>query len=103
MLVKDFDLVKDIFSVIDCGIVEGYDSFRVEARVGDAYVDIELVVERGGVEVSNAETNFDDSVLYDLIMKLKESFALRGECWISFVMSYEHGGQVKTNFKYSDE
>jgi hypothetical protein len=103
MLVKDFELIKDVFSVIDSGIVDGYDSFRVEARVGDAYVDIELVVERDGMEISNAKTNFDDSILYDLIMKLRKSFALRGECWISFVMSYANRGQVKTSFKYSDE
>lgn len=34
MITEDFTLVKEIFSIIDVGIIEGYDSFCFEVEVG---------------------------------------------------------------------
>ena len=65
-------------------------------------MDTGLTVEKGGVEVTNARTDINGAVLYGLVKRLKENAELRGEHWISFVMSYRQGGQVKTNFKYKD-
>ena len=100
MITKDIDIVKEIFSLIDAGIVHGYDSFRYEVEIHEGYMEEELTVNNNGVEVTNAETDFNGAILYDLIKKLKNSFSKRGENWISFVMSYKHGDEVKTNFIY---
>lgn len=103
MITEDFALVKEIFSIIDAGIVDGYDSFRFEVEAGDGYMDTELTVERNGVEVTNAKTDINDAILYGLVKRLRESARQRGECWISFVMSYRQGEQVKTGFKYDKD
>ncbi|QXI29951.1 hypothetical protein [Pseudomonas vanderleydeniana] len=91
MIDKDFELVKGIFSLVESGIVNGYDYFRYEARFFEGYVETELLVENGGVESENAETDFNGAVLYDLLKKLKLSADGRGEDWKSFVMSYRRG------------
>lgn len=100
MISKDLELVKEIFALVECGIVNGYDSFRYEIEVGEGYMDAELTVENNGVEVTNAETDFNGAVLYGLVKKLKSSAKERGEDWTSFVISYKRGEKVVTNFKY---
>ncbi|GAB3263587.1 hypothetical protein [Chitinimonas naiadis] len=101
MITEDFELVKEIFAIIDEGIVDGYDAFSFEVEVGEGYMDMNLKVDRDGVEIPNARTNINDAILYGLVKKLKESAGGRGEHWISFVMSYRLGDQVRTNFRYA--
>ncbi|MEL4892117.1 hypothetical protein PQU63_11690 [Xanthomonas protegens] len=101
MITKDFDIIKEIFSIIDNGIIEGYDSFNFEVKVEVGYIDTQLTVERNGTVTTDAKTDINDAVLYALVKRLRESAAQRGECWASFVISYRIGEQVKTNFKYS--
>lgn len=103
MITEDFALVKEIFSIIDVGVIDGYDSFRFEVEVGDGYIDTELTVERNGAKVTNAKTDINDAILYSLVKRLRENAGQRGECWVSFVMSYRQGGQVKTDFKYDKD
>lgn len=62
-----------------------------------------LAVEREGVEVTDARTDFDDTALYMLARQLNKNAKERGECWRSFVMSYRRGGQVKTSFNYDEK
>ena len=100
MLTEDLEVVKEIFQLVEAGIVEGYDYFCYEVEVGEGYMEAELTVENGGVEVTNAETDFDSSDVYFLAKKLKGNSVRRGEPWVSFVMSYRRGGEVKTSFKY---
>ncbi|WP_017904717.1 hypothetical protein [Pseudomonas asplenii] len=100
MISKDFELVKEIFSLIESGIVNGYDYFCYEVEFCEGYMDILFVVEKDGVESTNAETNFNRAALYELLKKLKLNAAGRGESWRSFVMSYRRGERVVTNFKY---
>ncbi|WP_343575819.1 hypothetical protein [Pseudomonas sp.] len=99
MITEDFALIKEIFSIIDVGIVDDYDSFCFEVEVGDGYIDTELTVERNGAKVTNAKTDINDAILYGLVKRLRKSAGKRGECWVSFVLSYRQGGQVKTEFK----
>ncbi|MCE4073329.1 MULTISPECIES: hypothetical protein [Pseudomonas] len=101
MITEDIGLVKEIFSILDVGIIEGYDSFIFEVEVGDGYIDFELSVELNGSKTTNAKTNFNYPILYGLVKKLRANADQRGECWGSFVMSYSKGGQVHTNFKYA--
>lgn len=100
MITEDIELAKQIFALIESGIVHGYDAFIFEAEVGEGYIESTLTVESEGVSVTNAETDFNSVVLYRLIDELKANAVKRGENWISFVMSYARGGEVKTNFKY---
>lgn len=60
----------------------------------------QLTVEIDGKQIINGDTDVNGAVLYDLVQKLKESSLERGENWKSFRLSYQNGGQVKTNFKY---
>lgn len=103
MITDDFALVEEIFSIIDAGIVDGYDSFRFEVEVGDSYMDTELTVERNGAKVANAKIDINDAILYGLVKRLRENAGQRGERWISFVLSYKQGEQVKTFFKYDKD
>ncbi|WP_454867701.1 hypothetical protein [Pseudomonas farris] len=100
MITEDLELAKQIFALIESGIVHGYDAFSFEAEVGEGYVESKLTVENDGVAVTNAETDFNSAVLYRLIDELNAKAVKRGENWVSFVMSYARGGEVKTSFKY---
>ncbi|WP_425928379.1 hypothetical protein [Pseudomonas sp. NyZ201] len=102
MIAKDFEIVKEIFSIVDTGIVDGYDSLRFEVEAREGYIDVSLIVERDGVFISDARTDINNSILYDLVKRLRESAGQRGERWSSFTMSYRQGEQVKTNFKYGE-
>lgn len=103
MITEDFKIAEDIFSLLNDGIVNGYDSFKFTAEVHEGYMETELSVTSDGVESDNPQTNFNGAVLYDLVKKLKSSFSSRGENWESFTMSYTQGGQVKTHFEYPEE
>ncbi|WP_219095148.1 hypothetical protein [Pseudomonas sp. UMAB-40] len=100
MITEDLELVKKIFALIESGIVHDYDSFSYEVEVGEGYLEWQLKVEINGVSVTNAETNFNGAILHSLVDELNANAVKRGEKWVSFVMSYTHGGEVKTNFKY---
>lgn len=101
MITEDFNIIKDIFSIIDDGIVNGYDYFTFEVKVEVGYIETQLTIERNGIATTDVKTDINDAVLYALVKRLRESAAQRGECWASFVISYRIGEQVKTNFKYS--
>lgn len=66
----------------------------------DGYMVEEISIEKNGVVNEQPQTDFNGAVLYRLIKELKASAASRSENWSSFVMSYDVGGQVKTNFVY---
>lgn len=63
-------------------------------------MEAELSVKKNCVDSTDPETDFDSFLIYDLVKKLKENAVSRGESWHSFVLNYERGGSVKTNFKY---
>lgn len=100
MISEDFLLFNEVFSIIDAGIIDDHDAFQFTVGVGDGYMDIELKVKKNDIETTSAHTDFNEAVLYGLIKKLNENARQRGECWSSFTMTYERGGQVKTKFKY---
>jgi len=100
MITKDIEIVKSIFELLQSGIVEDYDAFRYEAELCDRYMVEEVTIEKNGVGNEQPQTDFNGAVLYRLIKELKASAASRSENWSSFVMSYDVGGQVKTNFVY---
>ena len=100
MIAEDFSLFNEIFSIINAGIIDDYDAFRLTVEVGDGHIDTDLKVKKNKIESASASTDFNDAVLYGLIKQLNESAKQRGECWTSFIMTYEWGGQVKTVFKY---
>lgn len=100
MIAKDFELVKEIFTLIESGIVNGYDYFCYEIKVGEGYMEAELIVENAGVRAANVQADFNGAILYDLVKRLKHSAKERGEDWTSFAISYRRGEKVVTNFKY---
>lgn len=100
MITEDFELVKEIFQIVEAGIVQGYDAFRYSVEWGGNYMEADLSVEKNGSEVWDAETDFNNSKIYALVEKLHENAVARGEPWTSFVLSYREGEQVKTKFNY---
>ncbi|NWB51288.1 hypothetical protein [Pseudomonas gingeri] len=100
MVAEDIELTKQIFSLIESGIVHDYDAFRYEAEIFDGYMREQLSVEKNGLEVTDAERDYNGAVLYRLLRELKGNAVKRGEDWAMFVMSYRRGGEVKANFEY---
>jgi hypothetical protein len=97
---EDFELVKQIFTIVESGIVHGYDAFLYKVEMGPGCMESELSVQNNGVVVNDAETDFDGFTLFELATQLRENAVRRGEDWRFFAMSYIRGGEVKTNFKY---
>lgn len=100
MIIEDIEVVKNIFALIQSGIVEDYDASRYETEVYEGYMVEEISIEKNGTLNESPEMDFNGAILYRLVKELKASAASRGENWRSFVMSYNVGGQVKTNFVY---
>lgn len=100
MILDDFTLIKEIFSIIDDGIIDSYDSLRSDATVGNGSIDIELTIKQNGVVIDDDRVDINSATLYNLVKQLRETAQQRRECWTSFVMSYSKGEQVKTKFKY---
>jgi hypothetical protein len=100
VITEDLEIVKKIFHMVEGGIVHGYDAFRYEIEVSQGFMEAELTVEKNGVEVTDAEIDFDISDVYFLAKELKANAVQRGEPWKSFVMSYREGGEVKMKFSY---
>jgi len=100
VITQDFELVKEIFQLVEAGIVRGYDAFQYSVEWGGNYMEAELVVEKNGSEIWDAETDFNNSQIYALVEKLHENAVARGEPWKSFVLSYREGEQAKTKFNY---
>lgn len=98
MVTQDIQLVRQIFELLDAGIVHGYDSFCYEVTVSVGYIETVLTVEKEGIQVTDAETNYNGATLYRLVKELRECATKRGENWNSFVMTYTRGGEVKTKF-----
>jgi hypothetical protein len=100
VVTKDLELVKKIFELVESGIVHGYDSFCYKVEVGGGCMEAELTVKKNEVESNDVETDFDSFLIYDLVERLKANAVGRGEDWHSFVITYQRGGSVKTNFLY---
>jgi hypothetical protein len=94
--------INEIFSIIDDGICDGYESFRYEVFFGHGLIDTELMVEQEGTQTTNARTQMDDTRLYDLVDSLRKHGEERGENWISFVISYRRGGKVSAKFQHAE-
>lgn len=101
MIIEEFDIVQEIFSQIDEGIVNGYDSFNFSVEVHDGYIEQELAVKINGQEFTDVETDFNGAFVCDLIEKLQRKAASRGDRWNGFSLSYTHGEQVKIAYDYS--
>ncbi|MEQ6929104.1 hypothetical protein AAUI01_26175 [Pseudomonas mosselii] len=100
MITEDLAIVKELFSILDQGIVDGYDAFQHEVKVGDGWVETQLTAERNGVEIMDVETDFNNAVIFKLVKQLRQSGAQRGDHWTAFTLSYRRGGQVRTIFSY---
>ncbi len=100
MITEDIKIAQEIFSLLDSGIVNDYDSFEFTAHLYENYMEQELLVTSQGVQSSNVETTFNGAMLYALVEKLKQSSLSRGGDWKSFTMSYAKGGDVKTKFEF---
>lgn len=100
MITEDLAIVKELFSILDQGIVDGYDAFQYEVKVGDGWVETQLTAERNGVEIMDVETDFNNAVIFKLVKELRQSGAQRGDHWTAFTLSYRRGGQVRTIFSY---
>jgi len=98
MVTEDINIAKEIFNLLDEGILNDYDSFIFKADVHDSFIECELSVTSEGIEINDPETDYNDTVLYDLIKSLKNKSIERDEEWESFVMNYTEGGEVKTKF-----
>lgn len=100
MVTDDFKILENIFSAIDKGILSRYDAFHYEVEVYEGHISTELSVEQNGVSTTDAPTDMNDTLLYDLVDKLKTGARNRGDNWTSFTLSYTQGEQLKTQFKY---
>jgi len=98
MITEDINIAKEIFSLLDEGILNDYDSFIFKADVHDSFIECELSVISEGIENSDPETDYNSAILYDLIKDLKNKSIERDEEWKSFIMTYTEGGEVKTKF-----
>ncbi|AMQ83515.1 MULTISPECIES: hypothetical protein [Pseudomonas] len=100
MIAEDFEIIKEVFEIVEAGIVQGYDAFHYHVEVGKSHMETELCVEKNGLESWSAEADFDDSKVYFLVERLRANAIKRGELWKSFVLSYREGEQVRTKFNY---
>ncbi|MBC3451524.1 hypothetical protein [Pseudomonas mosselii] len=100
MITEDLAIVKELFSILDQGIVDGYDAFQYEVKVGKGWVETQLTAERNGVEITDVETDFSNAVIFKLVKQLRQSGAQRGDHWTAFTLSYRRGEQVRTFFSY---
>ncbi|QWL68825.1 hypothetical protein HQ397_00920 [Aeromonas hydrophila] len=48
MITEDFALANRLFTIVDEGIVDGYDFFSYKVDIGDGYIDAVLTVENEG-------------------------------------------------------
>lgn len=101
MLNDDFAIVQEIFSLIDQGIVDGYDAFSYDCKVGPGFTHTVLTVELDGVTSSSVREEIDGLAMIKATTKLKENAERRGEGWTSFVMSHRRGEEV--NVRYGRE
>ena len=101
MITDEINMVKEIFSILDDGIVDRYDSFIFIVKYYDSYFEIQLVATLDGVESADVDTDFDDDKLHYLIMDLKEMMQSRGDDWKSFTLTYTVGGEAQSNFEYT--
>lgn len=98
MITEDFALANRLFTIVDEGIVDGYDFFSYKVDIGDGYIDAVLTVENEGVVTTDAKRGINNAEVFWIILQIKESSISRGEGWRSLIMSYRHGEQVKLNF-----
>lgn len=94
----DFLIVQEIFALIDQGIVDGYDAFSYDCKVGPGFTHTELTVELNGVTDISPREDIDGLAMIKAATRLQQNAEGRGEGWTSFVMSYRRGERV--NVKY---
>ena len=100
MVTNDIVILKEIFTLLGTGIINGYDCFKFEVEVHEDYIEHELSVILDGIKSTNIKTDYNISIMYELIEKLKLSASERGDNWNSFILSCEDGGEVKVDYKY---
>ena len=100
MIAEDLSIVKELFSILDEGIVDGYEAFQSEVKVGEGWVETQLTAENQGVDVMDVKTAFKNAEIFKLVKQLRQSGAQRGDHWTAFTLSYRRGGQVRTIFSY---
>jgi ubiquinone/menaquinone biosynthesis C-methylase UbiE len=88
--------------IIDKGIIDIYDYLSLDVACGNGYIDIEVTIEKNGLVIDNTRIDINNAILYNAVMRLRENAHQRGEYWISFVMSYSQGEQVKIQFRYNE-
>lgn len=100
MITKDFEISKNIFNLLNSGIIGGYDSFSFEIYTYTGYMVRTLHVTLDSLTIDNAKTDFNSAILCEMVKEFQKNAHERGDKWCGFVMSYEQGGEVKVNFKY---
>ncbi|MCX5510493.1 hypothetical protein [Pseudomonas sp. BJa3] len=103
MITEDLSIVKELFSILDQGIVDGYDAFQYEVKVGESWVETQLTAERNGIEITDVETDFNSAVIFKLVKQLRQSAAQRGDHWTAFTLSYRRGGAGQDLFQLRPE
>lgn len=97
MIDNMYDISKEIFNIINTGIVNDYQSFKYVVELHDGYMIEELTVkDKKGVEDTDVATNYNGAKLASLIENLKEDKS--SDDWNKFIMSY-HNGEVKIRFE----
>lgn len=56
LITDDFEIAKEVFALLDAGIVDGYDSFEFTAVPHDEYMERELLVTLNGVQYRHIES-----------------------------------------------
>lgn len=101
MITDELEIAKKIFSMLDDGIVNGYDSFEYIVEAHEGYMEEMLVVSLDGVASSDIDRNYDAPRLHMLVASLKKKAFDRGDDWEKFILSFDQGGEVNVNFEYA--
>lgn len=99
---EDFVIGQEIFELIDQGIVDGYDAFSYDCKVGAGFIHTELTVELDGITSSSVREEIDGLGMISAATRLQKNAQRRGEGWTSFVMSYRRGGNVAVKYVRDD-
>lgn len=102
MITEDFSLAQKIFELVDEGIVDGYDAFSYDCKVGPGFIHTELTVELDGVTSTSVREEIDGLGMIKAATMLHKNAESRGEGWTSFVMTYRRGGKVAVKYVRND-
>ena len=106
MVTKDFDILNDMVTLIDQGMLVNYEAFTFTMTLFEGYSESEMTLTVGGEVTEDYTGKFDGNFPLDLVKELKESVASRGEPFYGVTLSYTVGNQAKAkyiNIKPEDE